>query len=90
MEPSVSLAGFEHVQNFNYNSYSNLQKYLSCLRTQQEIQEQTMNNIDQNVSKAGCHRIIVRIWSIQKFPLHCDQIDRHEHRQSGGQYNTIS
>ena len=38
---------------------------------------------DQNTSKARCHKITVKILDNSNIFPHCDQINRHQHRESG-------
>ena len=40
------------------------------------------SNTDLNTSEARCYRSLSEFWTIQIFSLHCDQINRDQHRES--------
>ena len=43
--------------------------------------KQTTSNTDQNTSQARCQKISVKISDNSNIFLHCDQINRHQHRE---------
>ena len=81
VEARVGQTSFEHVQNWHYNSWATCK----CIRAAKEPSTKHKSKLRviliQIRVKHDVTRSLSKFQTIQIFFLHCDQINRHQHRE---------